>query len=100
MYDMFYECSSLHTLDLSGWDTSSVTGMYAMDKIFNGCYNLTTVTISQSGANLLDKLLELSTNWVIKDTTTTMETVKASPNWTEFTNGTGSTTLTFTRIIE
>ena len=37
---MFYYCSALTTLDISNWDTSNVTDMYAM---FAGCSNLTTI---------------------------------------------------------
>ena len=43
MDGMFYECSSLTELDLSGWDTSNVTSAYY---IFDGCYNLTTLNLS------------------------------------------------------
>lgn len=41
IHAMFYGCSSLASLDLSGFDTSNVTGMYAM---FDGCSSLTKVT--------------------------------------------------------
>ena len=45
MYSMFSGCSSLSSLDLSGWDTPKVTSMYAM---FSGCSKLAKVTL---GAN-------------------------------------------------
>ncbi|MEE0381299.1 MAG: BspA family leucine-rich repeat surface protein, partial [Oscillospiraceae bacterium] len=43
MSGMFDDCSSLISLDLSGFDTSSVTGMYAM---FFGCSSLTTLDLT------------------------------------------------------
>lgn len=42
MLSMFYNCSSLTTLDLSGWNTASVTDMKFM---FSGCSNLTTICV-------------------------------------------------------
>ena len=43
MYAMFYGCSSLSSLDLSGFDTSAVTNMYAM---FYGCSSLSSLDLS------------------------------------------------------
>jgi surface protein len=43
MYCMFNECSSLTSLDLSGFDTSKVTEMYCM---FDDCYSLTSLDVS------------------------------------------------------
>ena len=43
MSGMFDGCSSLISLDLSGFDTSSVTGMYAM---FFGCSNLISLDLT------------------------------------------------------
>ena len=40
---MFYGCSSLTTLDVSGWDTSNVTDMNSM---FDGCSSLTSLDVS------------------------------------------------------
>lgn len=40
---MFFDCSSLTTLDVSGFDTSNVTSMASM---FKGCSNLTTLDVS------------------------------------------------------
>ena len=40
---MFLSCTSLTTLDVSGWDTSSVTSMSGM---FQFCSNLTTLDVS------------------------------------------------------
>ena len=42
MNSMFDGCSSLTSLDLSGWDTGSVTSMYYM---FYNCSNLKTVYV-------------------------------------------------------
>ena len=43
MNDMFFDCSSLTSLDLSRFDTSNVTGMKAM---FYGCSSLTSLDLS------------------------------------------------------
>ena len=43
MSAMFYGCSSLTSIDLSGWDTSNVTDMSSM---FNGYSSLTDVYIT------------------------------------------------------
>ena len=40
---LFFKCSSLTTLDGSGWDTSQVTNMYNM---FAGCWDLTALDVS------------------------------------------------------
>lgn len=45
---MFSSCSSLTSLDLSGFDTSNVTDMYDM---FNSCYKLTNLTLSTDWAS-------------------------------------------------
>ena len=42
MYKMFENCSKLTTLDVSGWDTSSVTNMRSM---FSGCSALTELNL-------------------------------------------------------
>ena len=43
MYQMFTYCSSLTSLDLSGWDTSNVT---TMQQVFHGCSSLQSVDLS------------------------------------------------------
>ena len=43
MYDMFYNCSSLASLDLSPLDTSKVESMYDM---FSGCSSLASLDLS------------------------------------------------------
>ena len=43
MYKMFYYCSRLTTLDVTGFDTSKVTNMFQM---FSGCSKLTTLDLS------------------------------------------------------
>ena len=45
MGGMFYYCSGLSSVDVSGWDTSSVTNMAVM---FSLCSNLTEI-IAGSG---------------------------------------------------
>ena len=41
--EMFKDCVSLETIDMSGFDTSNVTTMYCM---FDGCNNLTSLDVS------------------------------------------------------
>ena len=48
MGSMFYSCSSLTTLDLSGFDTSKVT---AMGEMFNYCYKLSNLTLGNDWAS-------------------------------------------------
>ena len=43
MSNMFYSCSGLTSLDLSGFDTSAVT---SMGEMFNGCKGLTSLDLS------------------------------------------------------
>ena len=43
MQGMFYECSQLTSLDVSGFDTSKVTNMLYM---FHGCSQLTSLDVS------------------------------------------------------
>ena len=43
MHGMFYNCSNLMSLDLSGWDTSNVTNMCTL---FFCCSSLTSVDVS------------------------------------------------------
>ena len=43
MYEMFYDCSSLTSLDVSNWDMSNVT---SMDWMFSGCSSLTSLDTS------------------------------------------------------
>ena len=51
MSSMFYDCSSLTSLDLSKWDTSKVTNM---NNMFNNCSSLETLDLS--GCNALKKI--------------------------------------------
>ncbi len=44
MFNMFYQCSSLTSLDLSSFDTSKVTDMFLM---FKGCSNLISLDVSK-----------------------------------------------------
>ena len=43
MSDMFWQCSGLTSLDVSGWDTSKVTNM---NQMFHGCNKLETLDLS------------------------------------------------------
>ena len=43
MNSLFKDCSSLQSLDVSGWDTSSVT---SMNNTFSGCYSLRSLDVS------------------------------------------------------
>ena len=50
MGDMFWGCSSLASLDLSGWDTSKVGGMWEM---FLGCSSLSSLAVGERCGGVL-----------------------------------------------
>ena len=47
---MFADCSTLVSLDLSGWDTSRVEGMWGM---FQGCSSLSSLAVGERCGNVL-----------------------------------------------
>ena len=52
MAGMFWNCSSLTSLDVGNFNTANVTDMYCM---FNGCYSLTSLDLSNfNTANVTD----------------------------------------------
>ena len=53
MGGMFYDCSSLETLDLSGWDMISVTDMSDM---FSGCSKLTSIIMVGCNQTTIDNI--------------------------------------------
>ena len=53
MANMFYNCSSLQSLDLSNFDTSKVTNMSQM---FIGCSGLTSIDLSSINANMVTSM--------------------------------------------
>lgn len=52
---MFYGCINLTTLDLTNWDTSSVTDMSYM---FSNCSNLSYINMNNSDYNSVNKIIE------------------------------------------
>ena len=78
MENMFSGCSSLTTLDLSGWSTANVTDMYAM---FSACKNLTTIYV---GDNWSTKKVTSSDNMFANCTNL--------PNWDGTTDATHANT--------
>ena len=52
MYEMFSGCTSLTFLNLSNFDTSSVTRMYEM---FSGCTSLTSLNLSNFDTSWLQE---------------------------------------------
>ena len=46
--DMFYDCNSLESLDLTGWDTTNVTSMNYM---LHKCYSLKNLTLGENWAS-------------------------------------------------
>ena len=44
MYDAFYNCQSLESIDVSNFDTSNVTNMWS---VFKRCYKLTSIDVSK-----------------------------------------------------
>ena len=41
--ELFYDCESIRTLDLSGWKTSNIKNM---NRIFSGCFKLESLDVS------------------------------------------------------
>ena len=67
MQDMFVNCISLSTLDLSSFHTANVTQMQYM---FSGCYNLTTIYVGD-GWNVdkvVDKVIDDDQNTINENT--------------------------------
>ena len=62
MSSMFSDCSSLTSLDLSGFDTSNVTDMGSM---FWGCTNLTTLDISSFDTTKVTNMVSMFTGAAI-----------------------------------
>ena len=52
---MFNDCTSLTSLDLSGWNMSNVTSMYNM---FRGCTSLTSIRMVGCEKPTIDKIKE------------------------------------------
>ena len=50
---MFLECNSLDSLDLSNFDTSKVTNMYAM---FGNCYSLTSLNLDKFNSSKVENM--------------------------------------------
>ena len=46
--NMFHNCSSLESLDFTGWDTTNVT---SMDSMLNSCYSLKNLTLGENWAS-------------------------------------------------
>ena len=62
MSRMFYNCSALTSLDLSGWDTSKVTDMNGM---FIGCDTLKTIRMVGCSQTTIDNIkAQLSTDGI------------------------------------
>lgn len=69
MEDMFYNCSSLTSLDLSGLNTSKVT---SMEYMFSGCTNLKTITMKGCSKATINKIkAQLATDGITSCTIVT-----------------------------
>ena len=79
MFQMFYNCSSLTSLDISNWDVSNVT---TMESMFYGCSSLEYLNLS---------------NWVTKVTLNSSNMFRGVPLTVDWGyNGTNYTKLTLT----
>ena len=56
MSNMFYSCSGLTSLDLSGFDTSAVT---SMGEMFNGCKGLTSLDLSAFDTSAVTSMVSM-----------------------------------------
>ena len=64
---MFFNCSSLETLDLSTFNTSRVKDMRVM---FNNCNSLNKVIVSKNGdtkTKILTQLNKKGANWEVNE---------------------------------
>ena len=92
MSDMFWQCSGLTSLDVSGWDTSKVTNM---NQMFHGCNKLETldlsgwdtskVTTMNGMFNSCSKLKKIIMKGCSKATIENIRTQLAAEDITEFT---------------
>ena len=91
MSGMFYSCSDLTSLDLSGFDMSKVTRYSAIDML-NKCSALKELTISENCTNGIWNMMHLSNGqndngWCVKGSTTKVSgngayAIIAAPNKT------------------
>ena len=70
MFQMFYNCNALTSLDLSGWETSNVTNM---DNMFKGCSALKTIRMVGCSQTTIDKIKAQLTTDGITDCTIVTE---------------------------
>ena len=71
MSQMFDGCTSLSSLDLSGWDTSNVTNMGHM---FGGCNALKTIRMVGCEQPTIDKIkAQLTKDGIINNVTIVTE---------------------------
>ena len=91
MYDMFANCSTLTTLDVTTFDTRQVTDMGSM---FQGCSSLTTLNLGSFNTDKVDNMIDMFKNC------TNLKTIYVNSHWTtpsvDVFNGCGTSTLTTT----
>ena len=56
MYHMFYGCSGLTSLDLSGWNMSNVTDT---NQMFDGCSNSLTIRMIGCSPETIQKITDV-----------------------------------------
>jgi len=95
MYDMFANCSSLTTLDVTTFDTHLVTNMGGM---FQGCSSLTTLNLGSFNTDKVDNMVDMFKNC------TNLKTIYVNSHWTtasvDVFNGCGTSTLTTILVLD
>ena len=57
--ELFYDCESIRTLDLSGWKTSNIKNM---NRIFSGCFKLESLYLSGWDTSKITDMYRLFSN--------------------------------------
>ncbi len=70
MTGMFEDCESLTSLDLSGWNLQKLTLDYRTNRVFDGCDNLTTITMKGCDDETVRKIEMALTKARIRDNVT------------------------------
>ena len=70
MRSMFQKCESLTSLDLSGWNLQKLTLAYRTGRAFKGCNNLTSITMKGCDDETVRKIEKALTDDGIRDNVT------------------------------
>ena len=97
MSDMFSGCSSLTTLNLSGWNTSEVTNTI---KMFKGCSNLTTLNITGWDTSKVNEMTDMFSDCTNLSKTVTANEGESGEYWATFYNVCGFKAPSGTQVFK